>query len=317
MIRMKKRRQIHSLEDIFSDEGIIGWVIEAHTIQYDLDGTFVPVVDFEDLELFIWNHLEWCFFHPPGPYQPETAFWKIWEIWKDAHKYEIDRIAEAWFAKYNPIGNYDKTETDETKRIYDSLNVERQWGDVDTDYGARTDSINYGEVKKTDKPASYTRSTVSGTRNGMKQDIDADNYNALSTVSNGNEVKDTTSVSTYNTAEKQVESTKHEGDTVSTGYERMMYDISDEYTTEEEERTDTNTKGNQHDKVQRGNDNETTTGGYTDYHTNSTSGNIGVTTSQQMIEAEWELRRKALASRLLQWFADECLFLTCEEGDAF
>lgn len=49
-------------------------------------------------------------------------------------------------------------------------------------------------------------------------------------------------------------------------------------------------------------------------HKNRTSGNIGVTTSQQMIESEYEMRLAPLLVRYLDVFAREHLYL-CEGGE--
>lgn len=49
-------------------------------------------------------------------------------------------------------------------------------------------------------------------------------------------------------------------------------------------------------------------------HKNRTSGNIGVTTSQQMIESEYEMRLTPLLVRYLDVFAREHLYL-CEGGE--
>lgn len=324
-----KKRVRYSIGEIFEDFITSEMVPEAQTIQYDFDGVYYTVVGFEDLQMFLMDHFEWEFFAPRaiyGPYRKEWAFWEVWKRWKAAHKQEIDRIAEAWFSKYNPIGNYDRKENSTTVREYDNLEVDKTWGTITNSfgqetrtYGDREDSTEYGAFSKLEKPASYTEAIQSGSQNGQKHTVTVtDNNTITSSIGTGAEVAEETQVATYNSDKKDVDTVKHKGDTVSTSYKRMMYDsIDGDFTTSEDEHTDKTTHGGGIDTIDRGpdtverdNDKETTSGKYTDTTESSISGNIGVTTSQQMIEAEWELRRKALASRVLKWFADECLFVS-------
>ena len=52
----------------------------------------------------------------------------------------------------------------------------------------------------------------------------------------------------------------------------------------------------------------------TDTRTIDRSGNIGVTSSQELINQEYELRKKSVAQKWIKHFVDDCLILSTKEG---
>ena len=200
--------------------------------------------------------------------------------WYNTHKYQYEKLYNTTLLKYDPLQNYDRTEeiTDNTERN----------GTNDTTFGSRTNN-----------------STINNTTNIGAQD-------------NANTDNETTKIGTINTETNS--STSKKG-SESNEKEVAPYDAETYYnqekdtlsftnrsdtnnsTTTTNARTDTRTNTNNEKVGARKDTTESSTsntfGGHTDAtsrnenetytHTSHMYGNIGVTTSQQMLASEREV----------------------------
>lgn len=200
--------------------------------------------------------------------------------WYNSHKYQYETLYKTTLLKYEPLQNYNRTE-----EIEDTTN---RTGTDDTTFGSRTDT-----------------STTNNTTNIGAQD-------------NTNTDSETTKIGTINTETNS--STSKKG-SESNEKEVAPYDAETYYNQEKDtlsftNRTDTNTSATTTDaRTDTRTNNSTekigaridatesstsnTFGGHTDatsrnenetyFHTSHMYGNIGVTTSQQMLESEREV----------------------------
>ena len=242
----------------------------------------VPVITSDMVIDTIIHHKDWSFYHAEIKESvtdtPELdRFIAVFREWLAEHQSDNDRICKAWLAEYNPIHNYDRNEDSTDSVAYDGRISETETGErTETSKGTITRS--YGAV--VDTYTNAQRKTTTKQRQGVQM-----------------------SVSTYDDTAKQVESTiptnQDEGDVTTT-----------------DSTTDTINHGNRTDsETQSLPDKTTIKGGHTNSHGAHEYGNIGVTTTQQMIAAEYDLRIRALALRLLDNFCREKLFLLGEDEE--
>lgn len=189
--------------------------------------------------------------------EPYLYLLRLWVDFKADNKQNWQRIATAYNSMYNPIHNYDRTETED----YDKTS-----GYTNTD--------SYDNYTITSKPADTTVTHVIG-----------NDSNGLTT---------TTQSTTYNddTLVDKLKNTTQGSETTSTTFD------SDSTTTYAGTHTLTN---NSNEKLNNRN-----------LHV---SGNIGVTTTQQMISAEIELRKVDMLEKILNDFAREHLVLLRDDED--
>lgn len=200
--------------------------------------------------------------------------------WYNTHKYQYEKLYNTTLLKYEPLQNYDRTEeiTDNTERN----------GTNDTTFGSRTDTsttnntTNIGEQDNTNtdnettkigKINTKTNSSTSkkGSESNEKEvaPYDAETYY--------NQEKDTLSFTNRTDTNESATTTDARTDTrTNTNTEKVGARID---TTES---STSNTFGGHTDATSR-NENETYT------HTSHMYGNIGVTTSQQMLASEREV----------------------------
>lgn len=200
--------------------------------------------------------------------------------WYNSHKYQYETLYNTTLLKYEPLQNYNRTEeiTDNTKRN----------GTNDTTFGSRTDTsttnntTNIGEQDNTNtdnettkigKINTETNSSTSkkGSESNEKEvaPYDAETYY--------NQEKDTLSFTNRTDTNESATTTDARTDTrTNTNNEKVGARID---TTES---STSNTFGGHTDATSR-NENETYT------HTSHMYGNIGVTTSQQMLASEREV----------------------------
>lgn len=200
--------------------------------------------------------------------------------WYNSHKYQYETLYNTTLLKYEPLQNYDRTEevTDNTERS----------GNNDTTFGSRVDT-----------------STANNTTNiGAQDNTNTDNETTkIGTINT--ETNSSTSKKGSETNEKEVAPYDSE-----TYYNQEKDTLSftnrtdtNNSTTTTNARTDTRTNTNT-EKVGAREDTTTssssnTFGGHTDTtsqnenetytHNSHISGNIGVTTSQQMLQSEREV----------------------------
>lgn len=200
--------------------------------------------------------------------------------WYNSHKYQYETLYNTTLLKYEPLQNYNRTE-----EVNDTTN---KTGTDDTTFGSRTDTstanntTNIGEQDNTNtdnettkigKINTETNSSTSkkGSESNEKEvaPYDAETYY--------NQEKDTLSFTNRTDTNESATTTDARTDTrTSNSTEKVGARID---TTES---STSNTFGGHTDATSR-NENETYT------HTSHMYGNIGVTTSQQMLASEREV----------------------------
>ena len=240
-----------------------------------------------------------------------------------ATKYAIDALANRNFYKYramreivmadyDPIANYDMTET--TTTTYNGGQIVNNSQTTDTTSShtedAATDSMEYGATKTTTTVGAATDSTktpqtLTSTKHGATSGTEKvaaavtteatqhDIYGYNSPATAQAESKDTR---TLTAPEQQTTTTASEfTDTVTTGEVTVTTNIGGRNATAADDKhTDTTTHGKRStaDTFRAGDTTtETTYNNRSDVTEVSRSGNIGVTTSQQLLMSEMQLRR--------------------------
>lgn len=219
------------------------------------------------------------------------------------YKNNWDRKYEAYLAEYNPLENYSMTETSkETKSGKDTVDIAVGSQTVTNEYGAKVSTEDVGKVEHSDvlgatsttenlgpvsENTSYGGVSQTDILGAKKETVtnDVNGFNSGLVNSNQN-ITDTDSITNSHSEEGRVDNFSKEA--VSNTFSE------DERTNThtEEARTNTFTENSKTDTFTTGAREDTTTttyGGVSDV-TLERSGNIGVTTSQQMLLSELELR---------------------------
>lgn len=247
-----------------------------HVPEHIVGENFQPYYDPElYISRIIFEAMDLELVYPDPTYMKRSI-----QLWSLGKRNVWNKIAEALTAHYNPIENYNRSET---------------WTDTDsrtenwTDTNSQTDSWTHGsgttdtgtvDVKRTDN---------------LKQKTGADNRNdtnVLETV-DGTE---TNSAIAYNTNTWK-DNTKVTTDRTTENVNSLIQKI--DQTVDNTGTQDTKTTNNLHQTVDEnglstisGSVGRTGSTGGSVTHTGNVSGNIGVTTSQQMVEQEMELRKQ-------------------------
>lgn len=283
------------------------------------------------------EHADWSFIKPYNyvTWQegdtPTPLDWFVtcWLNWKDENWRELEIMMKAWLTEYDPLSNYNRTETWEDTRTHNNLKTEHthgtittQTGQVEYVTGQQTDSDVIGAHNRTYNDPTYTRITANDTQQGEKMANNPTTGGAMPASTTGDVVKTDTDVSTFESDLKDVQTVTQTGDTLTRYYEHYESTVTGvesigQHTDTHDfgSRTDTTTH-NGPDTTSQEPDSDTTTGGWTDSRTGTASGNIGVTTSQQMLADELALRMKSLADRLLTKFYRDKTFLFVEDIDS-
>ena len=198
----------------------------------------------------------------------------------NANKYKYETLYNTTLLKYEPLQNYDRTEevTDNTERT----------GTNDTTFGSRTDTstanntTNIGAQDNTNKNDETTKIGAINTETNSST-------NKKGSESNEKEVVPYDSESYYNQEKDTLSFTNRSDTNNSTTTTNARTDTRTNTTTEKigsrEDITTSSTSNNfgEHTDATSRNENETYT------HKSHMYGNIGVTTSQQMLESEREV----------------------------
>lgn len=232
------------------------------------------------------------FFWPTWNLDDEETENDVFEQWqKDVYyfllknKENYKRLYELMSVEYDPLMNYDKhsyiTENDDGQdQTTDALGARHSeddyaskqntdaYGAVSTSdsIGARSDSTVYGAVSKTDTKGAKTTTSEDKIAGFNSATYVNDNYNS---TSDGQQQDTHTELSRTDTDNIGAQSNSHT----------------------EQAKTDTHTEGAHLDKHDERavTDTHTTEYGKEHYYDEHTSGNIGVTTSQQMAQSEIDL----------------------------
>lgn len=219
------------------------------------------------------------------PYYQKTADFVLFgSMWFSTHGFLFDHALEVWNATYNPIENYNRLE-DET------VTGTRETSGANTDTHSGTDTKTTSDtVSGSDTHSGTDTTTTSGSKSGSEAHTGTDTL--TDNVTRETEIAGFDS-STYQDANKETESGTHataHGETITTsGQENGSESVAHgEVITKAEQSSGSEALAHGH-KI------ETETEGTEETETTRAShihGNIGVTTSQQMIEAELALADK-------------------------
>lgn len=200
--------------------------------------------------------------------------------WYNTHKYQYETLYNTTLLKYEPLQNYDRTEevTDSTERT----------GTNDTTFGSRTDTSttnNTTNIGAQDNTNTDNETTKIGTINTKTNSTTS----KKGSESNEKEVAPYDTETYYNQEKNTLSFTNRTDENTSTTTTDSRTDTRTNNNTEKiGAREDTsqdstsNTFG-EHTDASSKNENETYT------HKSHMYGNIGVTTSQQMLESEREV----------------------------
>lgn len=263
-----------------------------------------------DTELRHWlavHAFDWSFMEilEPGVITPDEAlFKKVWERWLSEHDWEIYRSFEAIAAWYIPTSNYDRQEDSKMTESYtgykETVKVDES---ASTDYsgnpGGYTETHTFSSQfthsqNETEQrgPMNENASGINGTFNGfgsteqMLAADDGDTKTVSKTLVHGADM----------TIRNAGENTLSQSDSGSNSTTRTGKIITDRKT---------GTNGNTKE----------ITGTKTDATTSHISGNIGVTTNQEMITQELKLRMTGFTDWVLKQFVHDCLFYLPKAGD--
>jgi hypothetical protein len=263
-----------------------------------------------DIELRHWlaiHAFDWSFMDivEPGLITPdETLFKNVWERWLSQHSWEIQRSFMAIAAWYIPTSNYDRQEDSSTTESYtgykETVKVDES---ASTDYsgnpGGYTETHTFSSQfthsqNETEKrgPANSDLTGIDGTYDGygtteqMLAADDGDTKTVSKNIAHGVDM----------TVRNAGENTTTQSDSGSNSTTRTGKIITDRKT---------GTNGNTKE----------ITGTKTDATTSYISGNIGVTTNQQMITEELKLRMSSFTDWVLKQFVHDCLFYLPKAGD--
>ena len=217
-------------------------------------------------------------------YQKPADFSLFGTLWFNTHDFLFTHALEIWNATYNPIENYDRLEEETI-----SGTRETSGSSTDTHSGNDITSVT-GTRDVTDTHSGTDQTTTSGT--DTKSETHSGTDTVTDSVTRETEIAGFNS-STYSDANKETESGTHgtaHGESIATSDTKSetesiqygKYITTDEDTTNREQLT--------HGHVIQ----NATTGGEenTTERESHIHGNIGVTTSQQMLESEMKLANK-------------------------
>lgn len=200
--------------------------------------------------------------------------------WYNTHKYQYEKLYNTTLLKYEPLQNYDRTEevTDNTERT----------GTGDTTFGSRTDT------------STANNTTNIGAQDNTNTDNETTKIGAINTETNSSTSKKGSEANEKEVAPYDAETYyKQEKDTLSFTNRTDTNNSTTTTNARTDTRTNTNTEkvGARKDTTESSTSN--TFGGHTDAtsrnenetytHKSHMYGNIGVTTSQQMLQSEREV----------------------------
>lgn len=247
--------------------------IELLNVQMNVSNDETYGINSELFKSFLCENYGWRKFRIK-PWQPNdlTEFiQKKFNLWYSHQRQNIDRIIEALKSEYNPIENYDRTE--ETTRKNTGTQTDRKTGQDTTEYiGGESQSV---KGSNTD--------TQSGSR--------VTQYDS----------RDSKSVAAFNTSSATPQEVNEKSGSDTDTYNNIKNVNSSETTT-------TNSFNGRSDVVEYGTE-QKRTDDLNETITSRIHGNIGVTTSAQMIAGEMEIRKFNLLRYCAESFLNTFTFL--------
>lgn len=242
-------------------------------------------------------------------YQAESDFMLFGTLWFQTHRFLFSHALNVWNANYNPIENYDRYENETIEGIAsgtkqntdthsgtDTTRTTETRDKTDTHSGTDTDSTTINETDNTthggtDTDSTTINATESTTHGGTDSTITENEIAGFNSATYNDSTKETTNTThgeTINgTTNGTNTSTLQHGETINVikGGTNSTTLQHGEIITTDEDTSGTNALEHGH---------RITTNGTTEEETTNTReshihGNIGVTTAQQMINAELEL----------------------------
>ena len=236
-------------------------------------------------------------------YQKETDFQLFGALWFNSHNFIFKHALDVWNATYNPIENYNRYEEENTSGTRSETGAR-------TDTHSGTDTITTGGTRSNTDTHSGTDTITTG---GTKSNTDT--HSGTDTVSDNvtreNEIAGFDSNS-YSDANKETETGTHgtaHGHVITTAEQTSGSEATahGHVVTTAEETSGSEATAHGHVIAT-----DTETGEETENTREShIHGNIGVTTSQQMIEAELELANKFWIYDYIASAFESDNFITC------
>lgn len=194
------------------------------------------------------------------------------DLWSKKWKTAFDKWLEAYNEEYNPIHNYNMTETTN----YDKETI-----------GLSTSQLSASSLVANDVSRTITGSETTSDNQDITEDVDKSGSNS---GTDGN--TQTVNRNDYDTGvlkmhEQTVDAGNHSNTSTESKDTSATIDRDISTATSNTERTDNDTSSS---SSQNGRDTSNVNEGFE--QTLIRTGNIGVTTSQQMLESEMELRKK-------------------------
>lgn len=260
-------------------------------------------------------------FEDPDYMYEETEWW-----WKQ-HKAQYARMIQAMLAEYNPIENYDRTETrtgasttignkSSEKNFSQTIDGESHKTGTETTVldgetkgtGTITEVLD-GETKGTGTVTDAhtgtdtigTQQATSGSTENKVSAFNESTYQPSSKIEESGSLNSTV-IDTKNLQDQRTLNTKDEVDNTNITT-RNTKDETDNTTTLTHNTTDTNDVDTTSSETVEGTDSSTTN----DSYTLRAHGNIGVTTNEQMVSAEILLRLKSFYGIIAKQYSDEML----------
>lgn len=230
----------------------------------------------------------------------------------DAHLTEWARLYYALSLSYNPLYNVDGQTIRETTQkqrtdAYGAQSGGQTIGAISTSdiHGAQSGSTIYGAVSESDVHGAQSKSDVYGAKSTTLGEH-TDTQTNYSVSFDAAAEKETGKTSNLMGAQTNTEATYTDGHT-SQSYTDSHTEQQRTDQTSSQSYTDSHTEQARSDSHQEA--------AHSDTHTDSAfsetetrKGNIGVTMSQQLLEAEWEFRKKSFFAMIINQLLDEVGF---------
>ena len=238
-------------------------------------------------------------------------------IWSDKYQHTFERWIKALAIDYDPLENYDRREEwDDTGSRVTTGEQTRSGTDSKSTETSSTGTENVSHTEDGSRTDSKTRtsSTSEGTENGSTVDV-----STASTKGSSTDTQNTVSAFDSSTMQNDTRSVVDgtESDATTTKTTSSGSSTTDGTTSEAEQNSGTDARTSEDSRVKsdlyRTTDSYSSDGSVQDNeseaslnrHKGRTHGNIGVTTSQQMLTQEWEVAKLNVYEEAADLFLNE------------
>ena len=220
------------------------------------------------------------------------------KVWSDRYHHTLERWARALAIDYDPLENYDRREEWLDNGVRSKAGKTSRIGsEIGNDN--RNNTGNSSDTAATNTNAATTNSnTVSQSTVGTKQTDQTDDHQVSAYDSSAYQNKDKTDTDISND-DTTISLTGGSGSSDTSG---ITNNVETHQTSDQQTGTDSRFKNE--------NINDTEEEGHSDVHSGRTHGNIGVTTSQQMLQSELDIARFNLYDEAADLFLSEfCIYV--------